>query len=85
MTDKLNQYYFTVTIQQVDNRELTTKQLDEITNQLSFNLAYALHGTLYYQIDKTNNIIEELDKAEDMDESELRDLIYSIIDDYGGP
>ena len=88
MTDKLNQYYFTVTIQQVDNRKLTVKQLDEITDQLSFNLAYALHGTLYYQIDKTNNIIEELKKIlYDLDpitKEELRDCLNSIIDDYTG-
>ena len=34
--------------------------------------------------DTIKQILTELDKAEDMDESELRDLIYSIIDDYTG-
>jgi len=34
--------------------------------------------------DTIKQIIQELDKAENMDDDELRDLIYSIIDDYTG-
>ncbi len=29
-------------------------------------------------------ILKDLDKAENLNDDELRDLIYSIIDDYGG-
>ena len=50
---KLNQYTLTIHLQKTDNSKLSTTEIKEIKNMISFNLSYALKGTLLHEIDLT--------------------------------